>query len=216
MSKVLRRGGGVLAAALLVLGVSGCGKGGTDAGAAASQAAGAASSVAGAASSLAGGATASDSASASVAASPSATAGDGASCKKVRFALHAGLGAGAVHRWIWKPYQAGTFATGAAGRKTAFVKAGLAGAFALHEFKVALKDIQGCQGTQAITKAVQGGLDKVTGAAAAVKAGKFDPKTVTDLNGSLSQIENAAKSGGITVTEKDPTAVQLATGNTGD
>ena len=50
-----------------------------------------------------------------------------------------------------------------------------------------------------------------------------DPRTprpgapLTDVNGALSQIEGTAKAAGITVTESDPSAIQLATGGgTGD
>ena len=38
---------------------------------------------------------------------------------KVRFVTNLGLAGGAFHRWVWKPYQAGTFKQGADGRTTA-------------------------------------------------------------------------------------------------
>ena len=155
-----------------------------------------------------------NSAPATAGASMSAT--DSASCKKVRFALHAGLGGGAVHRYLWKPYQAGTFASGAAGRKTAIVKGALAGGFAYHEFKVALNDIQGCPSAQALTAAVQDGLTKATGLVTGLKSGTVDPKALTAVNDQVASIESTAKSNGINVQEKDPTAVQLATNNTGN
>ena len=48
---------------------------------------------------------------------------------KTKFALHAGLAAGAIHRYLYKPYKAGTLQPGAKGRTKALVKAGLATAF---------------------------------------------------------------------------------------
>jgi hypothetical protein len=150
------------------------------------------------------------------AAPASAAASDPASCKKVRFALHAGLGGGAVHRYLWKPYQAGTFASGAGGRKTAIVKAALAAGFAYHEFKVALADISPCPSAQAVTAAVQGGLTKTTGLVTGLKAGTFDPATLTGVDNQITSIESQAKTDGITVQEQNPSAVQLATGNTGN
>jgi hypothetical protein len=218
MKKLLRNGGGLLAAAVLVLGVGACSKASTDTTSVAGQPTGVAGTTSSAAAgSLSAGSAGSDSASAtSSTGSVSASPVDAQSCKKVRFALHAGLGAGAVHHWIWKPYQAGGFASAASGRKAAFVKAGVAGLFALHEFKVALKDLQGCQGLQGLTNALQAGVDKVTGAATALKGGTVDTKSLTDLNTSLGGIENTAKTDGITVTEQDPSAVQLATGKTGN
>jgi hypothetical protein len=59
---------------------------------------------------------------------------------KTKFVLHAGLAFGAFHRYVYKPFREGKFRSGASGRRRAYVKAGLAGAFAYHELKVARKD----------------------------------------------------------------------------
>src|SRR5688572_18801113 len=56
---------------------------------------------------------------------------------KTKFVLHAGLAAGAFKRYILDPYQEGRFKAGAEKRKRTFVKAAIAGAFAVHEFKSA-------------------------------------------------------------------------------
>lgn len=151
--------------------------------------------------------------SAGAGAAPASSTGD---CKKVRFALHAGLGAGALHRYIWKPYQAGTFTAGAHGRKTALVKAAVAGAFTVHEFKVALADIRGCPSAQALTARVQSGLGALTTMTSGLKSGNVNPTSLTDADKQVAALESAAKSGGITIKEQDPTAGQLATGNTGE
>ncbi|WP_427893171.1 hypothetical protein ACQHIV_09835 [Kribbella sp. GL6] len=60
---------------------------------------------------------------------------------KTKFVAHVGLAAGSFHRWIWKPYKAGTFAKGAHGRLKATIKAGLTAAFIAHEVKVASDDV---------------------------------------------------------------------------
>ncbi|HZX05462.1 hypothetical protein [Kribbella sp.] len=60
---------------------------------------------------------------------------------KTKFVAHVGLAAGTFHRWIWKPYKAGTFAKGAHGRLKAAIKAGLSAAFIAHEVKVASDDV---------------------------------------------------------------------------
>ncbi|WP_433412046.1 hypothetical protein ACQP1V_24415 [Microtetraspora malaysiensis] len=65
------------------------------------------------------------------------TGGNAKRFAKTRFALHAGLALGAFHRYIYKPLRAGGFQTGAEKRKRTFVKAAVAGAFALHQLKVA-------------------------------------------------------------------------------
>jgi hypothetical protein len=96
---------------------------------------------------LLGGATAcgsSSSSSTTAAASSSSTASAGtatgpaspASCAsagtrkipKTRLLADLGLTYGAFHRYLYKPYQAGTFQKGAKGRTTAIIKAGLASA----------------------------------------------------------------------------------------
>jgi hypothetical protein len=59
---------------------------------------------------------------------------------KTKFVLHAGLAFGAFHRYIYKPFKEGKFKSGAPGRRKTFIKAGLAGAFAYHELRVARKD----------------------------------------------------------------------------
>jgi hypothetical protein len=59
---------------------------------------------------------------------------------KAKFALHSGLAFGAFHRYILKPYRAGTFRKEAPGRTKALVKASAAALFAYHELKVARTD----------------------------------------------------------------------------
>lgn len=179
----------VLAALVLAIGLTGCGKN---------------------ASTSSGPTTASASSS-----TGAANATESGSCKKVRFALHAGLAAGAIHRYLWKPYQAGTFKAGAQGRKTAIVKGALAGAFALHELKVAESDIRGCPGAQAITSALQSGLTQIGGLAAGLKAGNLDPSALTSANGSISSLEAKSNEAGVPIKEQEPTPGQLATGTTG-
>jgi len=64
---------------------------------------------------------------------------------KTKFLLHAGLAAGAFHRYIYKPYRAGAFKQGAPGRKKALIKAGTSALLAYHELKVAAEDAR-CDG----------------------------------------------------------------------
>src|SRR5581483_11172464 len=58
---------------------------------------------------------------------------------KTKFLFHAGLAFGAFHRYIYKPFKAGTF-TGS-GKVAAIAKAALAAAFIYHEVKEALKQV---------------------------------------------------------------------------
>jgi hypothetical protein len=187
----------VLAAFVLAIGLSACGK---NAGTSSGPAPASASSSTGAA----------------LPSDGTASATESGSCKKVRFALHAGLAAGAIHRYLWKPYQAGTFQAGAQGRRAAIVKGALAGAFAFHELKVAESDIRGCPGTQAITSALQSGLTHVGALTAGLKAGNLDPSALTSANGSISSLETKSKEAGTPIKEQEPTPGQLATGSAGE
>jgi hypothetical protein len=56
---------------------------------------------------------------------------------KTKFLAHAALGFGAFHRYIYKPYRAGTFRSGAHGRIRAFIKATLAALFVKREIRLA-------------------------------------------------------------------------------
>ncbi|GGO11961.1 hypothetical protein [Microbispora bryophytorum] len=69
--------------------------------------------------------------------SPCPTGGNAKKFAKTRFALHAGLALGAFHRYVYKPLRSGGFKAGADKRKRTIAKAVIAGAFALHQLKVA-------------------------------------------------------------------------------
>jgi hypothetical protein len=58
---------------------------------------------------------------------------------KTKFVLHAGLAFGAFHRWIYKPFKAGVLSHPLL-HKLAFIKALAAGAFVIHEVKLARAD----------------------------------------------------------------------------
>lgn len=98
---------------------------------------------------------------------------------KTRFALHAGLALGAFYRYIYKPLRSGGFKAGADKRKRTFVKAAVAGAFALHELKVAKRFAAAnptlCKGVQAVSDSfseLTGKLRNGTATEADLAAGK--------------------------------------------
>ncbi|MEV6985481.1 hypothetical protein AB0M95_30055 [Sphaerisporangium sp. NPDC051017] len=118
----------------------------------------------------------------SPAAAPTATGGDSeynGACPtegnarpfaKTRFALHAGLALGAFHRYIYKPLRAGGFKEGAEKRKRTFLKAAIAGAFALHELKVAKGFAAAnptlCKAVEGVSRKFQSLTDKLKGGTA--------------------------------------------------
>jgi hypothetical protein len=141
--------------------------------------------------------------------SASASAGP---CQKVRFTAHAGLGVGAVHRYLYKPFQAGTFKSGASGRKTAIVKGALAGAFAEHEFRSALSDVSGCPELGKVDTALTAIETKASALVTNLKSGHFSTADLGGISSQADSLVSTAKSSGLSVDEKDPSALQLATG----
>lgn len=119
---------------------------------------------------------------------------------KTKFLLHTGLAFGAFHRYIYKPYRAGTFHSGAHGRLTAFVKAGLAALFVKREVRLAYDDAKAnptlCKVIAAPLQAVG---DKISSAVSALKGG--DASGISGIEQSVQDVESHAKSQGAQITE---------------
>ncbi|WP_326637942.1 hypothetical protein OG884_28565 [Streptosporangium sp. NBC_01755] len=121
---------------------------------------------------------------------------------KTRFALHAGLALGAFYRYIYKPLRSGGFKTGAEKRKRTFVKAAVAGLFAVHELKVAkrfaLANPTLCKGVTTVTAS----FDRLTSKL------KNGTATEADLNASknaFTDLQQKATQNGFGFKEKNVT-----------
>lgn len=154
----------------------------------------------------------SDSASSSSAPSASAVASSSASSDcptsnttsfaKTKFVLHSGLAFGAFHRYLYKPYRAGTFSKGADGRVSAFVKGGVAALFIKREVRLASEDVKAnptlCKAIAAplakIGDTVQDAFDKVKGG---------DASGVDSVNSAISSITSSSSKNGVDITEDD-------------
>lgn len=124
---------------------------------------------------------------------------------KTKFVLHTGLAFGAFHRYLYKPFRAGTFTTGGKfHRVVVFAKAGAAALFIKREVRLASEDVKAnptlCK-TLAAPLAKIG--DGIGGVVTKLKGG--DTSGITDAQNSISSLEGAAASGGATITE-DPNA----------
>lgn len=121
---------------------------------------------------------------------------------KTRFALHAGLGLGAFYRYIYKPLRSGGFKTGADKRTRTFLKAAVAGAFALHEMKVAkgfaLSNPTLCKGVQAVSNSVAGLTGKL-------KSGTATEADLVATKSSLDALKQKATSNGFDFKERNVT-----------
>lgn len=120
---------------------------------------------------------------------------------KARFVLNVGLAAGVFHRWLWKPYQAGTFASGSAGRTTALVKAGVASAFVAKQVSDAVDNVKHDPTLCGILLAPLTELsDALGGLKGKVSAGNFS--SLTTIEGLLTTVMGKSQEHGLPITEQ--------------
>jgi hypothetical protein len=137
---------------------------------------------------------------ASGSAAPTSCPSQASGFAKTTFLAHAALGFGAFHRYIYKPYRAGAFRSGAHGRLTAFVKAGLAALFVKREVRLAFA---AAQNSPALCKLIVSPLRTVseTVQAAVSKLEHGDASGVGAVQGAVSQVESQASSQGTNIVE---------------
>lgn len=123
------------------------------------------------------------------------------SLAKTKFALHAGLGFGTFHRYIYKPFKGGSFASGAKGRITAFLKAGATALFDKREIRLAAEDVKA---NPTLCKLIAAPLrrlaDTLDGIGSKIKGG--DTSGVDDANTQITGITSASSSNGAPITER--------------
>jgi hypothetical protein len=137
-------------------------------------------------------------ASASVA--PTSCPSEASGFAKTEFVAHAALGFGSFHRYIYKPYRAGTFRSGAHGRLTAFVKAALAALFIKREVRLAFA---AAQNSPALCKLIVSPLRTVseTVQTAVSKLKQGDASGVGAIDSAISQVESQSSSQGTNIVE---------------
>ncbi|MCW2882772.1 MAG: hypothetical protein JWQ95_6872 [Sphaerisporangium sp.] len=130
------------------------------------------------------------------------TGGNAKPFAKTRFALHAGLALGAFHRYIYKPLRSGGFNAGAEKRTRTFLKAAVAGAFALHELKVA-KGFAVANPT--LCKAVEGVSSKFTSLTDKLKGGTATEADLDAGKRSMDGLQQDASKNGYDFKEQNVT-----------
>ncbi|WP_239313879.1 MULTISPECIES: hypothetical protein [unclassified Frankia] len=133
---------------------------------------------------------------------PCPTAGNTRAFAKTRFALHAGLGLGAFHRYIYKPLKNGGFKAGADQRKRTFVKAAVAGVFTVHELKVA-KGF--AEANPSLCNAVQSISDSFSNLTDKLKSGTATEADIDASENSFAGLQRSATSNGFGFDEKNVT-----------
>lgn len=117
---------------------------------------------------------------------------------KTRFAVDIGLIIGTTKHFIYNAYTQGKFAKGAHGRIAAIVKAGLAAAAVLHLTHNAIRN---AKADPLLCKALIQPLTTLSDALSGLKSKLFsgDLTAVTNLGGTVTSIESAAKGQGMSV-----------------
>jgi hypothetical protein len=116
----------------------------------------------------------------------------------------AGIAFGAFHRYIYKPYKAGAFNSGAGGRTKALVKAAAAGAFAINRLNAARKLVDAdpflCKSLKAPLAALAGSLGGLTGK---LKSGNFNPSEIDSTNQQLESVRSQSGQAGAPITDQN-------------
>ncbi|MEV8015341.1 hypothetical protein AB0O76_03065 [Streptomyces sp. NPDC086554] len=131
---------------------------------------------------------------------------------KTRFVANAGIAAGATYQWIVKPFRAGKFKSGADGRKMALVKAGLAGTLAYNRLKAATKNAQGDPTLARAVAPLTAGIDALKDLPSKLRKGESTESVVNSFDGVINSVKDAGKGAGAEVTNRVPSAAELARG----
>ena len=167
---------------------------------------------------IAGCGSSSSSSSASSASASSTSTSSGASTSSgtkalatAKFALHAGLGFGAFHRWIYKPIKAGALKHPTA-HKLALVKGGVAALFVYHELKLAAENAKSSKLLRPLVAPLTAAGAKLSSLKTSITSGSVNPSEIDGVNSQLAQIKSKASANGQSITESIPSASQLAAG----
>ncbi|MFF4755643.1 hypothetical protein ACWD5R_36060 [Streptomyces sp. NPDC002514] len=132
---------------------------------------------------------------------------------KTRFVLNAGLAAGATYKWIVKPAREGKFKKGAKHRRTALVKAALAGAFSYNRLKAAVRNAQGDPALARALAPLERGIEGLKNLPASLRRGGNSGNQAADsFNSVINQVKDAGRSQGAVVHNQVPTTAQLTSG----
>lgn len=128
---------------------------------------------------------------------------------KTRFAVDAGLAAGATYEWIVKPFKAGKFKKGHHGRTMALVKAGLAGAFAYNRLKAAAADAKADPALSKALAPLTAGIEGLKDLPHAFHKSDSPDATVNSYQDVINKVKDAGASAGTPVQNQVPSPQQL-------
>jgi len=151
---------------------------------------------------------ATDMSAATSSASPTSSA-EAVKFAKTKFVANASLAAGAFYQWLYKPFKAGTFKSGAKGRTLALVKGGLAGAFTYNRLSAALTDAKGDPTLSKATTALSSAVAGIKGLPGKIKNGSATDADFNQVQTTVNGFKSAGSSNGLNVTDQVPSTGQL-------
>ena len=119
---------------------------------------------------------------------------------KSKFVLHVGLAAGTFHRYLYKPFKAGTFHKGASGRVSSLIKGGATALFDEHELRLAIADVKA---SPTLCKVLIAPLSNVADKFGAMKSKLTggDTSSLDSANSDLASISSTSAKDGAPITE---------------
>ncbi len=120
---------------------------------------------------------------------------------KTKLVLHAGLAFGAFHRYLYKPYRAGTFTSGSTLHRTLVIgKAGASALFIKREIRLAVEDVKAnptlCNAIAAPLRSLEATVgDAIT------KLKRGDTSGLERANTAVAAIQSQAKTAGLSLPE---------------
>jgi hypothetical protein len=123
---------------------------------------------------------------------------------KTKFLVHVGLAFGAFHRYIYKPFKAGAFQSGAPGRIKAFAKAGAAGLLAAHELKIANEDALSDSHLRPLATKVDALVARLGSLGGALKGGSLNAASIAGAAGAVTALGSASSGLGAGIKEVAP------------
>ena len=112
-----------------------------------------------------------------------------------------GLAFGVFHRYIYKPFKAGAFASGSPGRLKAAVKAGVAALFVWHELKLACKDANNSSILRPLLAPLNLVVTQFDALATKLKNGGVNPADLTGAASAVTSLGGQSSKAGLPITD---------------
>ena len=134
-----------------------------------------------------------------------------APCDATALASHAGVAAGVMTTYVWRPFRKGLLEQGAAGRATT-VRRARAAAHRIDAELSAVTTVQGCTTSLSVSSALTTGSALARSVEAQLTKGTVDAQAIGGLNSAVTTVVQQARETGTAVRVTVPTPAELTVG----